>query len=92
MSATNCPFNDALAILILLWEKYLADAYILVYYRQEAEQPIQRRPLTDGFPKLPLVFEVESGEQTIYNPDEIFYRFEFDLKREDIQIAIHELR
>ncbi len=87
MSATNCDLSDALAILILLYEKYYADARILVYHRDEPDQPFQRRPFSDGLPKIPLAFDGEFGVREVTDAEELFVRFEFDLQHEDIQIA-----
>lgn len=82
MTATGCSFQQALQILLVLFELELAEAFILVYLRDDPDVYIAKRHIRDGPPKFP--FQYDHGDQVVNDPNEVLYGFEFDISTKRI--------
>jgi hypothetical protein len=80
MSYTGCSLRDAFYVLVLLFERNLAEGYLWIYHIANPEHAIQRRALSTGLPKVPFAYRDEDGEVTVTDLTEISYTFEFDIK------------
>lgn len=78
MDVTNCTFDDALYVLMVLYELYIVDGFILVYYMKDQGSAIQRRSFSSGFPQLPLRYAYEGRTIIIKRENLLFFKFEFD--------------
>lgn len=78
--ATGCERDDALYILLLLYELYLVDAFLLVYHQNMTENAFLRTKLDVGFPRLPLTILTDDNEEVIVDSiDQLFFKYEFNL-------------
>ena len=87
IGGTGCSFQEALQILILLFEMRLADGFILVYLKDIPDAFIGRNPLEHGFPKFPYSYNY--GDDVIGSPDEVLYEFEFQTNIDDIRFMVN---
>lgn len=86
VAATGCTFSDALGILFLLYHFDLADAFLVVYHKNDTETPIQISDFINGPPKVPFVNSMT--EEMIYDLNELMYTLMFKLKTRDIVFVI----
>lgn len=75
MMSTGCSFKQALQVLWLLFEFGYAQAFILVYLKDDPEVFIERRSLFDGLPEFPLVYDF--GSKIVETSQDVLYSFEF---------------
>jgi hypothetical protein len=73
--ATGCSLNEAMQLLLSLFDQGLAELLLLVYHRAHPDVPIQSRNLLNGFPQLP--FLCSECEDEIMSKDELLYDFLF---------------
>lgn len=75
-SATGCSLEEAMHLLMFLYDKRMAEAYLVVYHERHLDEPpIEVRPIVQGFPSLPMVCEV-CGE-VISEEADLSYGFQF---------------
>lgn len=82
MSSTGCSLRDSFYILILLFERHLAEGYLVIYHLINPDRAIFRRPLSSGLPKTPFIYDSDDGEVTVNDIEDIFYTIEFDLLKD----------
>ena len=86
---TNCHFDDALYILVLLFDLGIADAFTLVYDRRNMEDgAIGRRSLKHGFPRLPFKYRYLDQEFIITDPKDMLFVFEFEITVQDLEFVV----
>ena len=85
--ATGCSLDDALTILLLLYDRYLAESFLLVYHVSHPEQPILTRKLSEGPPSVPV--QCDLCERVIENDDELAYDYLFKT-RDQINLSLLE--
>ena len=77
-AATGCRLDEAMGILLLLFNSSLAEAFLLVYHNDHADgPPILARRILDGLPPLPFTCDICQGE--IENREELSYDFLFKM-------------
>ena len=78
--ATGCPFEDAMAILTLLYRLNMSAQFLLVYHIAESDYVIERRDIALGPPSLPMTFfNSNFNEVEVTEPEELIYGFFFKL-------------
>lgn len=88
--ATGCSRIDALSILIILWENFIADGIIYAYLKVPPHEIVAKRSFEEGPPELPIIVEVDDDIDqsiTINDISELFFRVEFRL-REKIEFSV----
>lgn len=88
VSGTGCNYQEALQILILLYESRLADGYFLIYLKKSPDTYIGRRSFDEGFPKFPYSYEY--NERTVESADEVLYQLEFKIVDSIEFVSHHE--
>jgi len=86
MAGTGCSIDPSFQVLLLLYDLDYADPFIVVYHVSEPNEPIQFRPLLEGFPELPL--ECPHCDEEITDRTELRYDFLFQLKADNIEMVI----
>ena len=86
-AATGCSLEEAMYLLMLLYDQHQAEPCLLVYHRSSDHPnvPIDSLRLTQGPPSLPLTCSVCNGEIT--DPDDLSYDFLF-LLRTDLDFVV----
>ena len=79
MTYTGCNLRDALYVLYLLFDYSLAEIFLLIYDKRNADHLIQRRHISRGLPKIPFDYETDDGTLTINQLSDMYYTLEFDL-------------
>ena len=87
MVATGCTYHEGSRILFILFEAYLAEAFLLVYIIDDQEAPVEKRLLSLGLPNIPYIYS--DGDKTVFTKDDLFFGFEFDLVSQDIEFEVH---
>lgn len=75
--ATGCSYDDAFTILLLLYHRYLAESYLLVYHNQHNNTPILALGISEGLPELPI--QCDLCDVAIENEKELSYGFIFSM-------------
>lgn len=88
VAATGCTFSDALGILFLLYHFDLADAFLVIYHKNDKETPILITDFIKGPPEVPFINPMT--EEIIHDPHELVYTFMFKLKTRDILFVFNE--
>ena len=86
-AATGCLLEEAMQVLMLLYDLHLADAFTLVYHSAHPDTPpaqALRIDISDGLPSFPI--QCSLCEEEIANSSEVTYGFLFVLN-EDIQFV-----
>ena len=80
-SATGCRLEEAMALLIFLYDKSLANGFILVYHSKHQDFYFARRPLKEGLPSAREIF-CQVCEENIEDELELLYDFEFVINKD----------
>jgi len=80
-AATGCRLEDAMALLIFLYNKSIVDGFILIYHLQHQDSYFARRLLKNGLPRVDEVF-CQVCEENIENESELLYDFEFVINQD----------
>ena len=79
-SATGCSLNEAMAMLIFLFTRSLAEVFLLVYHNSDQVDPptpILARSILEGLPDLPITCDVCGKE--IEHRSDLSYDFLFKI-------------
>jgi hypothetical protein len=76
-AATGCELEEAMEVLMLLYDQYLAEALLLVYHNEHLDAPATAVSISEGLPSLPFICSV--CEKGISDPKELSYDFLFRL-------------
>jgi len=80
--ATGCDLNEAMQVLMLLYDMHLAEAYTLVYHTTHSDGPpaeVLRAEISAGLPSFPL--RCPLCQEEINSSDEVTYGFLFVLSQ-----------
>jgi len=86
-AATGCLLEEAMQLLMLLYNLHLVEAFTLVYHRAHPDAPpaqALRMDISDGLPSFPI--QCPLCEEQIDSPSEVTYGFLFVLN-EDVQFV-----
>jgi len=86
-AATGCTLEDAMQVLMLLYDLHLVEAFTLVYHSVHPDAPpaqALRMDISDGLPSFPI--QCPLCEEKIDSPSEVTYGFLFVLN-EDVQFV-----
>lgn len=81
--ATGCSRTDALSILVILWENFVADGVIYAHLKLPPHEVVAKRNFEEGPPKLPLIVEIDDDTEqsvTVNDIRDLFFRIEFNLR------------
>ena len=53
-TSTGCSQQEAMLLLMLLYDLHLAELFLLVYHKDHIDTPIQSRGLLEGFLSVPF--------------------------------------
>jgi hypothetical protein len=79
--ATGCRLEEAMALLIFLFDKNLANGFVLIYHSKHQDFYFMRHPLKDGLPKVDKIF-CQVCEENIEDESELLYDFEFVINKD----------
>jgi len=85
--ATGCRLEEAMALLIFLYDKDLADGYILTYHSKHQDFYFMKRPLKEGLLKIDSLF-CQVCEEKIENENDLLYDFEFVINKEEVKFEV----
>jgi len=77
--AVGCTYTEALALLLTLYELYLAEGKLFVYDRDPPRELIETRPFSQGYPSFPITYSYSGQNKTIRSQDQVVYALEFRL-------------
>lgn len=79
--ATGCRLEEAMALLIYLYDKSIVDGFILAYHSKHQDFYFLKHPLKEGLPRVGEVF-CQVCEEYIEDESELLYDFEFVLNKD----------
>lgn len=85
-SATGCRLEEAMSLLIFLYDKNVVDGFVLVYHIKHQDYYFARYPLKDGLPKANVIV-CQICEENIENQSDLLYDFEF-VVNQDISFEV----
>jgi hypothetical protein len=84
-AATGCSLDEAMGVLLLLVDRALVEAFLLVYHNAHPDIPVLARSMLEGFPTPPLTCKI--CEKDIEQGTELSYDFLFK-KTDDITFVV----
>jgi hypothetical protein len=79
--ATGCQLEEAMSLLISLYDRSLADGFILVYHSKHQDYYFEKWPLQKGLPSIHGFF-CQVCEEDIIDASELLYDFEFVINKD----------
>ncbi|MBI5298171.1 MAG: hypothetical protein HY869_22060 [Chloroflexi bacterium] len=80
-AAIGCRLEEAMALLIFLYDKNLSNGFTLVYHSKHQDFYFARHPLKNGLPKANDTF-CQICEEYIEDDFELLYDFEFVVNKD----------
>ena len=80
-SAIGCRLEEAMTLLIFLYDKNLANGFILVYHSKHQDFYFARRPIKEGLPKVSEIY-CQVCEENIEDDIDLLYDFEFVINQD----------
>lgn len=78
-TATGCSLEEAMALLIFLYDKNVVDGFVLVYHSKHQDFYFAKRTIKEGLPILNETY-CQVCEENIDDELELLYDFEFIIK------------